>query len=85
MPSETFNDPTQKEWPLFTTIDKVRPKFAKGTIIQVAIGGWGNTDGFSTAAKTEESRSLFASNVKTMLDATGADGTEDSFLKEPPH
>ncbi|RAR06932.1 glycoside hydrolase family 18 protein [Stemphylium lycopersici] len=76
MPSENFNDPTQKEWSLFTTIDEVRPKFSKGTIIQVAIGGWGNTDGFSTAAKTEESRSLFASNVKAMLDATGADGID---------
>lgn len=75
MRSDIFNNPTQSEWPLFTTIDKVRPQFAEGTIIQVAIGGWGDTDGFSTAAKTEESRKLFARNVKAMLDATGADGT----------
>lgn len=74
MRSDIFNNPTQSEWPLFTTIDEVRPKFAEGTMIQVAIGGWGNTDGFSTAAKTEESRKLFAKNVKAMLDATGADG-----------
>ena len=74
MRSDTFNTPGQDEWPLFTTIDKVRPKFADGTIIQVAIGGWSDTDGFSTAARTEESRKLFASNVKAMLDATGADG-----------
>jgi GH18 family chitinase len=75
MRSETFNTPNQTEWPLFTTIDEVRPKFAEGTAIQVAIGGWGNTDGFSAAAKTPENRSLFANNVKNMLDATGADGT----------
>ncbi|KAI4606081.1 hypothetical protein J4E80_010289 [Alternaria sp. BMP 0032] len=76
MRSDTFNTPEQDEWPLFTTIEEVRPKFADGTIIQVAIGGWGDTDGFSTAARTEESRKLFASNVKAMLDATGADGID---------
>ena len=74
MRSDTFNTRDQDEWPLFTTIEEIRPKFADGTIIQVAIGGWGDTDGFSTAARTEESRKLFASNVKAMLDATGADG-----------
>jgi GH18 family chitinase len=74
MRSDTSNVPDQHEWPLFTSIEKVRPKFPKGTIVQVAIGGWGDTSGFSTAARTEESRMLFASNVKAMLDATGADG-----------
>ena len=74
MRSDTFNTPEQDEWPLLTTIDEVGPKFADGTIIQVAIGGWGDTNGFSTAARTEESRKLFASNVKAMLDVTGADG-----------
>ncbi|KAF1837857.1 42 kDa endochitinase-like protein [Decorospora gaudefroyi] len=76
MRSETVNNPKQNEWPLFTTIDQVRPKFAKGTVIQVAIGGWANTEGFSTAAKTDESRKLFAKNVAAMLTATGADGID---------
>jgi GH18 family chitinase len=75
MGSEVFNRAEQDEWPLFTAIVDVRPKFAEGTVVQVAIGGWGDTEGFSTAAKTKESRKLFASNVKSMLDATGADGT----------
>ena len=74
MRSDTFNVPDQHEWPLFTSIDEVRPKFPAGTIIQIAIGGWGDTDGFPKAAKTEDSRKLFASNVKAMLDVTGADG-----------
>jgi hypothetical protein len=74
MRSDTFNVPDQHDWPLFTSIDEVRPRFSAGTIIQVAIGGWGDTDGFSKAAETEASRKLFASNVKYMLDATGADG-----------
>lgn len=40
----------------------------------VAIGGWGDTDGFSKAAKKEESRNLFAENVAKMVRSTGADG-----------
>jgi GH18 family chitinase len=76
MRSEVFNDQNRTEWPLFTTVKDVRPKFANGTIIQVAIGGWGNTAGFEAAAKTESSRKMFAQNVKTMLDATGADGID---------
>jgi GH18 family chitinase len=82
MRSDTFNTPEQDDWPLFTTVDEIRPKFADGTIIQVAIGGWGDTDGFSTAAKTEESRKLFASNVKAMLHATGADGMSHVNITE---
>jgi GH18 family chitinase len=85
MRSDTFNNPAQSEWPLFTTVDEVRPKFAKGTIIQVAIGGWGDTDGFSTAAKTEESRKLFSKNVKAMLDATGADGKQRYLDEQSTH
>jgi GH18 family chitinase len=80
MRSEVFNIPDQREWPLFTTINEVRPEFNNETKIQVAIGGWGNTDGFSQAAKTEESRKLFATNVKAMLDATGADGKRPWLL-----
>lgn len=76
MQSAIFNDAGRNEWPLFTTIEDVRPKFADGTMIQVAIGGWGDTEGFSKAASTEESRKLFATNVKLMLDKTGADGVD---------
>jgi GH18 family chitinase len=76
MQSGIFNDVNRTEWPLFTTIEDVRPKFAKDTLVQVAIGGWGDTAGFETAAKTEQSRNVFAENVKAMLDATGADGVD---------
>jgi GH18 family chitinase len=76
MRSDIFNDANCTEWPLFTTIEEVRPKFPKGTVVQVAIGGWGDTAGFEKAAKREESRKLFAQNVKSMLDATGADGVD---------
>lgn len=76
MQSRIFNDAGRTEWPLFTSIKDVRPKFADGTVIQIAIGGWGDTDGFSKAAKTEESRKIFARNVKAMLDKTEADGVD---------
>jgi hypothetical protein len=76
MRSDIFNDVNRTEWPLFTTVQDVRPKFTKGTVVQVAIGGWGDTAGFEKAVNSERSRKLFAENVKTMLDATGADGVD---------
>lgn len=75
MRSSIFNSPdVVSEWPLFTTVEAVRPRFANGTAIMVAIGGWGDTQGFSEAAKTESGRKLFARNVKAMVERTGADG-----------
>lgn len=75
MRSSIFNTKdTTSSWPLFTTIDAVRPKFSVGTSILVAIGGWGDTQGFSEAALTDESRKIFAHNIKRMVEDTGADG-----------
>jgi GH18 family chitinase len=74
MPSSIFNQKEVSEWPLFTTVKEVRSKFAEGTKIMIAIGGWGDT-GFSKASTTVNTRRLFAKNVKAMVDATGADGT----------
>ena len=73
MQSSIFNQKGVSEWPLFTTVDEVRSKFAVGTKIMIAIGGWGDT-GFSKASTTVNTRRLFAKNVKAMVDATGADG-----------
>lgn len=74
MGPSTFNAQNVTDWPLFTTVDEVRRKFPTGTAVMVAIGGWGDTQGFSEAAATEESRKVFAQNVKKMVDQTGADG-----------
>ncbi|KAL4789165.1 glycoside hydrolase superfamily [Aspergillus venezuelensis] len=76
MRSDWFNTPNRADWPLFTSIEDVRAQFAPGTDIMVAIGGWGDTSGFDAAARTEESRALFAENVKRMLEDTGADGVD---------
>ena len=69
-----FNQPEPPSWPLFTLVESVRPLFADGTAIMVAVGGWGDTAGFEMAAATDRTRKLFARNVKLMVDATGADG-----------
>jgi GH18 family chitinase len=74
MQSSTFNEVQQSEFPLFTDVETVRSQFAPGASIMVAIGGWGDTEGFSKAAATDSSRKLFAKNVKAMVDSTGADG-----------
>ncbi|KAL2423282.1 hypothetical protein ABEF95_003848 [Exophiala dermatitidis] len=76
MRSEVFNEDNPLEWPLFTSVDAVRFKFAPGTAVMVAIGGWGDTQGFSVAATTDASRKRFAANVKAMADAMGADGVD---------
>lgn len=76
MRSDIFNDVGRNDWPLFTTVTRVRSQFAANTRVQIAIGGWGDTTGFDKAAKTQESRELFAKNVQAMLDATGADGVD---------
>lgn len=71
-----FNDPGRVEWPLFTNLEEVRAKFLVDTKIMVAIGGWGDTIGFSVAALTDESRKTFAENVASMVRTTGADGVD---------
>lgn len=80
MRSGTFNEASPSSWPLFTTVEKVRTQFADGTSVMVAIGGWGDTEGFSIAAKTDNSRKLFAKNVQAMVESTGADG---KFIASP--
>ena len=69
-----FNEENPSSFPLFTTVEETRSRFAPGTAIMVAIGGWGDTAGFETAAASGDSRRLFAENVKRMIDITGADG-----------
>ncbi|KAK4097092.1 glycoside hydrolase family 18 protein [Parathielavia hyrcaniae] len=71
-----FNEPERRDWPLFTTVGEVRAKFPRYTKVMVAIGGWGDTIGFSVAALNDETRKTFAENVASMVAATGADGVD---------
>ncbi|TLD14212.1 uncharacterized protein PgNI_03529 [Pyricularia grisea] len=76
MQSPIFNEDSRKEWPLFTSVETVRRQFLPGTKVMVAIGGWGDTAGFETAAASAESRKRFATNIARMVEATGADGID---------
>lgn len=79
MSPSIFNQAEPSSWPLFTTVDKARSHFAEGTMIMVAIGGWGDTAGFAGGAATEVTRKRFARNVKLMVDATGAHGKPNAL------
>lgn len=77
MHSDIFNsDDTPAEFPLFTTIQDVRSKFVLGTKVTVAIGGWGDNDGFSVAARSDASRRRWAKHVAAMVEQLGADGID---------
>ncbi|CAK7202210.1 hypothetical protein SEUCBS139899_004932 [Sporothrix eucalyptigena] len=83
MPSSIFNRNSNNDadgnplgWPMFTSIERTRPLVNPKTKLLVAIGGWGDTDGFVKAAKTNLSRERFARNVAAMVEATGADGVD---------
>lgn len=75
MSPDLFNRPVgNSAWPLFMTVSEARSKFNPGTKVIVAIGGWGDSAGFDTGARTNESRARFAQNVAAMVHDTGADG-----------
>lgn len=71
-----FNDPARSSWPIWTSVNSVRANFTDGTKILIAIGGWGDSIGFSVAALTTETRKTFAQNVARMVTATDADGID---------
>lgn len=77
MRSELFNvEPPPSDYPLFTSVEEVREKFPATTKVLVAIGGWGNSMGFEDAARDAASRSRWSTNVKHMVETTGADGVD---------
>ncbi|KAL7807504.1 glycoside hydrolase family 18, chitinase [Trichoderma aethiopicum] len=77
MRSDVFSvDKTPIEFPLFATVNQVRQHFKADTKIMVAIGGWGDTQGFEEAARDAPSRKRWAGQVKAMVDRTGADGVD---------
>ena len=77
MNSNTFNADMQPvKWPLFTTVDSVRRQLQSETKVTVAIGGWGDTVGFETAAPQDSTRHRWATRVGEMVADTGADGVD---------
>ncbi|CZR54955.1 probable class V chitinase [Phialocephala subalpina] len=60
----------------FESISTMRARFDSTAKLMIALGGWGDTAGFSQGAATDESRALYASNVASMLDTYGFDGVD---------
>ncbi|QDS73846.1 hypothetical protein FKW77_006620 [Venturia effusa] len=76
IPSTNFTVANTSAFTPFESVTKARTRFANSTKVLIAIGGWGDTAGFGIGAATNESRALFAKNVKKMLVETGADGVD---------
>ncbi|KAJ5198155.1 uncharacterized protein N7498_007272 [Penicillium cinerascens] len=75
-PTTLFNSDSPPSFKPFEAVDTMRQRFAPGTKVMIAIGGWGDTAGFSAGAKDDASRARFAKNVASMLDDNGFDGVD---------
>ncbi|KAI2466010.1 glycoside hydrolase family 18 protein [Annulohypoxylon bovei var. microspora] len=71
--SSLFAPETAGTFEPFMSVDTVRAMFDNGTQVGIALGGWGDTAGFSAGAKTEASRTAYAKNVATMAEDLGFD------------
>ncbi|KAK9770413.1 putative chitinase [Seiridium cardinale] len=71
--SSLFIGETAGEYTPFMEVSDVRAMFDDGTQVGIALGGWGDTAGFSEGAKDEESRKTFAQNVAAMAESQGFD------------
>ena len=85
MRSDVFNVAEgTHDWPtMWQTVKQTRAHFREGVKVLIAIGGWGDTEGFSEGAKTAESRNRWAANVAAMVKDTGADGELNLMEKLP--
>ncbi|KAJ5335085.1 CAZyme family GH18 [Penicillium brevicompactum] len=75
-PSKLFNSDSTPSFEPFESPETMRKRFSPDTKLTIAIGGWGDTSGFSEGAKDDASRERYAKNVAAMLDANGFDGVD---------
>ncbi|RAL05145.1 glycosyl hydrolase, family 18 [Aspergillus ibericus CBS 121593] len=75
-PSTLFNSDSPQPFTPFEPVSTMRNRFSPDTKVTIAIGGWGDSSGFSDGAKDETSRTRYAKNVAAMLDANGFDGVD---------
>ena len=71
--SSLFTTDPGGQYAPFMDLASVRALFDPGTKVCMAVGGWGDTDGFSAGAATEASRKLFAKNVAATVARLGYD------------
>ncbi|KAJ5970593.1 CAZyme family GH18 [Penicillium vulpinum] len=74
--STLFNSDSPQPYTPFESTQTMRQRFSPNTKLLVAIGGWGDTSGFSEGAKDEASRTRYAKNVAAMLNSNGFDGVD---------
>lgn len=74
--STEFNADSPPAFEPFEPVSTMRNRFSPDTKLLIAIGGWGDTSGFSAGAKDEASRERYAKNVAAMLDSSGFDGVD---------
>ncbi|KAI0834889.1 glycoside hydrolase family 18 protein [Hypoxylon sp. FL0890] len=71
--SSLFAPQTAGEYVPFMPVSDVRAMFDNGTQVGIALGGWGDTDGFTKGAISNETRKAYAQNVAKMADDLGFD------------
>jgi GH18 family chitinase len=74
--SDLFTSQNPPTFQPFEPVSTTRGRFSPETKVMIALGGWGDTSGFSAGAKDEASRELYAKNVAAMLQSTGFDGVD---------
>ncbi|KAH1598465.1 hypothetical protein V6Z88_003754 [Aspergillus fumigatus] len=74
--STIFNSDSPPKFVPFEPVETLRKRFGPDTKVMVAIGGWGDTKGFSEGAKDDASRARYAKNVATMIEDLGIDGVD---------
>ncbi|CEJ57128.1 hypothetical protein PMG11_05833 [Penicillium brasilianum] len=75
-PTKLFNSDSPPSFSPFEPVETMRKRFGPDTKVMIAIGGWGDTAGFSDGAKDDTTRKRFAKNVASMLDTNNFDGVD---------
>ncbi|KAJ5885066.1 hypothetical protein N7495_009576 [Penicillium taxi] len=75
-PSELFDQDSPPAFTPYESTQTARSRYGPNTKLMIALGGWGDEAGFSSAAKDDSTRKRYAKNVASMLDANGFDGVD---------
>ncbi|KAL7626347.1 hypothetical protein AAE478_003119 [Parahypoxylon ruwenzoriense] len=71
--SSLFAAETAGDYEPFMPLANVRAMFDNSTQLGIAVGGWGDTAGFSAGARSEQSRRAYARNLAAMVGKLGFD------------
>lgn len=72
--SGLFNTDSTPHYQPFESVSSMRQRFDPDTKVMVAVGGWGDTEGFGEGAKDEKSRERYARNLAKVVEESGFDG-----------